>query len=471
MATVKGVQYCGWVIADNEPLEDVGAGFVGWLDSPDLVIAMTWSQMAIAKKYTLVMQLKWKRHGDFTPVTIRVGNPDVFEENVTSMEWLVFSDFTVLAVGTSAGALRIYTEQGTLLFQQQFNSGPLLRLRARQDGNIVVGLTASEDVCLVFPKAIARIDVVDLHTVLRKCQARYDRVNRRSGELHRSESFSLRLPYEMWNVGKSTASSYIADGALACVMAPPLLEHQLKRHYCALTVGEDCTLAAFRVSGEKRDSFAGIVFDKVMPAAISTFSHLTKRFWKTDPTSEANRPTEVASQAFGRATLITTLRDKQRKGLSLALSSSGSLAAVTDSLGRISLIDVQALVVVRLWKGYREAHCVFLEAPVDGRAEYEIVQSRRRRRFVRDEFKLCLAIHAPRRGVVEVWQMRYGARLMIVKCTEGCRLLQPTCKFSFSNELTLESVDEDEYIPAQVYMFQGNAGVLQLLNPFARSTW
>lgn len=50
------------------------------------------------------------------------------------------------------------------------------------------------------------------------------------------------------------------------------------------------------------------------------------------------------------ATLITTLRDKQRKGLSLALSSSGSLAAVTDSLGRISLIDVQALVVVRLWK-------------------------------------------------------------------------------------------------------------------------
>ncbi|KAL3686188.1 hypothetical protein R1sor_004210 [Riccia sorocarpa] len=448
MATPKGLQYSGCVAADE--LEDVGAGFLGWLDSKDLVIAMTWSQMAIAKKNTLVMQLRWKNHGDYTPLMIRVGSSDSYEENVTSMEWLMFDDFTVLAVGTSSGALRMYTSQGVLLFQQQFSSGPLLRIRARQDGNIVVGLTASEDVCLVFPKAIARVDVVDLHIVISKYQARNDRLNRRLGELNRSDSFTMRLPYEMWSVGKSSASSYIADGALACVMAPPLLEHQLKRHYCALAVGEDCTMAAFRVSGEKRGSLKGLVLDRVMPAAMSTITHLTKRFWKTDPTSEANRPTEVSPQPFGRATLITTLRDKNRKGVSLALSSSGSLAAVTDSLGRISLIDVQALVVVRLWKGYREAHCVFLEAPEDGRLEYELIQSKRRRRFSRDDFKLCLAIHAPRRGVVEVWEMRYGPRLIIVKCTEGCRLLQPSCKFVFSNDFNSDSADDDEYIPAQI---------------------
>lgn len=32
------------------------------------------------------------------------------------------------------------------------------------------------------------------------------------------------------------------------------------------------------------------------------------------------------------------------------MSPSGSLAAITDSLGRILLLDTKALVVVRLWK-------------------------------------------------------------------------------------------------------------------------
>lgn len=44
------------------------------------------------------------------------------------------------------------------------------------------------------------------------------------------------------------------------------------------------------------------------------------------------------------------MKDPPRKGERLTLSPSGTLAAVTDSLGRILLLDTQALVVVRLWK-------------------------------------------------------------------------------------------------------------------------
>lgn len=50
------------------------------------------------------------------------------------------------------------------------------------------------------------------------------------------------------------------------------------------------------------------------------------------------------------ASPLTSLKDYPRKGEKLTLSPSGTLAAITDSLGRILLLDTQALVVVRLWK-------------------------------------------------------------------------------------------------------------------------
>lgn len=53
---------------------------------------------------------------------------------------------------------------------------------------------------------------------------------------------------------------------------------------------------------------------------------------------------------FLPASPLTCLKDHPRKGEKLTLSPSGSLAAITDSLGRILLLDTKALVVVRLWK-------------------------------------------------------------------------------------------------------------------------
>ena len=50
------------------------------------------------------------------------------------------------------------------------------------------------------------------------------------------------------------------------------------------------------------------------------------------------------------ASPLTCLKDHPRKGEKLTLSPSGTLAAITDSLGRILLLDTQALVAVRLWK-------------------------------------------------------------------------------------------------------------------------
>ena len=64
------------------------------------------------------------------------------------------------------------------------------------------------------------------------------------------------------------------------------------------------------------------------------------------------------------ASHLTCLKDHPRKGEKLTLSPRGTLAAITDSLGRILLLDTQALVVVRLWKvslKFLKLHLLFIE--------------------------------------------------------------------------------------------------------------
>ena len=141
----------------------------------------------------------------------------------------------------------------------------------------------------------------------------------------------------------------------------------------------------------------------------------------------STKPSTDCQHNFFAASPLTCLKDHPRKGEKLTLSPSGTLAAITDSLGRILLLDTQALVVVRLWKvfshhahpqiffmrqpvispnnglyffqGYRDASCLFTEMLVSkdtaasSSSYYEPVKS---------DYCLCLAIHAPRKGIVEV---------------------------------------------------------------------
>jgi len=128
---------------------------------------------------------------------------------------------------------------------------------------------------------------------------------------------------------------------------------------------------------------------------------------------------------FNAASSLTSLIDHPRKGEKLTLSPSGTLAAITDSLGRILLLDTQALVVVRLWKvcfwiflppttalfpneipkwklvflqGYRDASCLFMEMLVNK----DSASSSSYSEPSKSDYCLCLAIHAPRKGIIEV---------------------------------------------------------------------
>lgn len=91
------------------------------------------------------------------------------------------------------------------------------------------------------------------------------------------------------------------------------------------------------------------------------------------------------------------LHDSPRQIEFCTIDPDGNLAAATDSLGRVLLIDIASKQLIRMWKGLREAEC-FWHQTVNARYP--------------DRVSLHLVIHSKQRRIVEVWKVRQGGRLI-----------------------------------------------------------
>ncbi|KAG6387290.1 hypothetical protein SASPL_152477 [Salvia splendens] len=348
-------------------LSAVGAGKQGWLvENPNLLVSLDTNSIALANRSSIFI-LNWSQSinggSDTDPNRASKIIPElspIEAEYISAVEWLVFDDdIRVLAVGTSCGYLMIFSIHGRLILRQIVNPAKILKIRVRGIKQDLTQDTSSEEVCVVMPGVVARFDGSDIKSLLQQWfqesgsqgwDRDFNMFQDNSGNPVRS------LPYQLWNVSKY---GVCADAAITGVMPPPLMEIQSsQRYYCAVTIGDDAVISAFRFL---LDLFSDNV--TLVPASP-----------------------------------LTCLKDHPRKGEKLTLSPSGSLAAITDSLGRILLLDTKALVVVRLWKGYRDASCLFVEmlASKDQAASRPAYNE-----HTKSDYCLCLAIHAPRKGIVE----------------------------------------------------------------------
>ncbi|PON31948.1 Rab3-GAP regulatory subunit [Parasponia andersonii] len=436
-----------------EELGELGAGKEGWLvDNPNLLCALDTNAIALANR-SLIVTLGWS-DSDTTRVKIRPELSPIEAEYISAIEWLVFDEIRVIAVGTSCGYLLLFSLAGHLIHKQFIHPGPVLKLRVRGTKRDLIQEASSEEVCVVMRGVIARFDGSEIQSMLQQwfhdTNSRFwDRKPRNQDYADSGNSYG-KLSYQLWNVSKYGTC---ADAAISGIMPPPLMEYQSSQHYyCAVTVGEDAVISAFRLSEDKNRSLVGAILSKVVPVTFSTIASFSKMIWRSEQSSP--KKSNAKPQPFARASPLTSLKDYPRKGEKLTLSPSGTLAAITDSLGRILLLDTQALVVVRLWKGYREASCLFMEMLVNrdsaasSSSYYEPVKS---------DYCLCLVIHAPRKGIIEIWQMRTGPRLRTIQCAKGSKILQPTYRFG-------SSIASSLYVPLEVFLLNGDSGQISVLN-------
>jgi hypothetical protein len=121
------------------------------------------------------------------------------------------------------------------------------------------------------------------------------------------------------------------------------------------------------------------------------------------------------------------IHDHPRQFTQCIIDPDGKIAALSDTLGRVSLMDLSTKQIIRMWKGYRETWCHWLQIPQEGSTRPS----------------LYLVIHSRQRRVVEVWEMTHGSRVKSMQVGRdaqviGCRQMSSqgyilTCFIVYSN--------------------------------------
>lgn len=126
--------------------------------------------------------------------------------------------------------------------------------------------------------------------------------------------------------------------------------------------------------------------------------------------------------------------DAPRKIEFCSIDPDGKLAAVADGIGRVMLVDLATKQLIRMWKGFREASCYWLQSPepVQERQSDTTMSSARRSKVKMPP--LHLVIHSRQRRVVEVWRVRRGGRVCSIPVGRDARILQFTSWQTASEE-------------------------------------
>ena len=155
---------------------------------------------------------------------------------------------------------------------------------------------------------------------------------------------------------------------------------------------QGCDRPAFSVS-----ALASTVASRLSTAVVSVVASLWGK--KRDAPREADAAGAAAAQPLASLPSAYGLQDPRRRVVSISRGPRGMCAA-TDTFGRVLLLDTATGTLVRVWKGYRDAQVAWLWAPGPDSARAPL---------------LLLALHAPRRGLLELWSLRGGPR--VAACT------------------------------------------------------
>lgn len=131
--------------------------------------------------------------------------------------------------------------------------------------------------------------------------------------------------------------------------------------------------------------------------------------------------------------------DDNRTGNRIWISPSNRLAAIADNLGRVVLVDCRQNIIVRMWKGYRDAQCSFMK--VDEKLSKTSTQAKRRH-------AIFLAIYSPKRSTVDIWNVERGKKLAVFPAGQNGRLIQQN---SYSTVSSVPSTSNSSVILKPTY--------------------
>ncbi|KAI8602328.1 Rab3 GTPase-activating protein regulatory subunit N-terminus-domain-containing protein [Dissophora ornata] len=375
-----------------------------------------------------------------------------------------------VVIGYTSGMIKIFNESGAQVDVQQLHHTPVISIKARFGVGKVPGEDEDEMTILHEGGKVVCIEGESLWVVLRLSSgSTRSSVDSKSVQVSQAPTFA----YKKWSLENQ---DHMVD-VISCGPARrrPTLSNGFSSsssssmYTCQATerfvsVGSKPMMAFYASSNSGRPLFSATTLATQMAARVTNAVFgFAKSIWGSSPSPRPGSPAlnssngratpdqkrisgqglqdetagpygNIYSSAMAPATEVPAvlwLSDSQRciRHLSLAPAPPrgscyhypSKLAAMTDSLGRVLLVDLEECEIIRMWKGLRGARCGWIQ-------EERVVRSSRGVGNNSDEVLLkrhlilYLVIYAPKRGTVEIYPARQGKRVGLLQVGLGWKV-------------------------------------------------
>ncbi|CAO0790193.1 unnamed protein product [Mucor circinelloides] len=392
--------------------------------------------------------------------------------------------------GYNTGWIRVFSDAGVLLTEQQLETSAVLTMKIRTPPPIFKVssqqfVTEDEDISILFAgNRVVSIDGQSLWMVLRVCDGQ-----RESGI--DASRMHTAFTYKKWDLQHQ-------DQVLDIVSLGPSPSHSQSPYIDPSTTISTTTvfpskLATSRYIGVGAHPmltyYATSESSKPLMSAASMASYVVSRvtspvfsfaksWWGSSNNENNNRsPTSSGPTPYvpdmrrppshiEPATpipAILSVNDTYRKinAISICPPSTSAqrqtLAATSDALGRVILWDVIEGEMIRMWKGVRDAVCGWVEAferDLYGGESTKILQ--------------FLVMYSSKRGFLKVFQMRHGKQVGAYHVGSGWQLVpcarEPLGSSMVNASRRKSSVDNSEYNGLSNCLLVGPDGEVRKVN-------
>ncbi|KAK0425669.1 hypothetical protein QR680_009314 [Steinernema hermaphroditum] len=372
-------------------------------------------------------------------------------------------DWTCIAVGLDSGFVNFYSERGALLFSERVSHHPAKSLRFGKSNK-----AGGQELAILTENQIVVFEGLSLYNTLRNARAKIAR----DEETVEAICSSLEVKCHRYDInpGKSFVDDILVTGPtkpssvdqyVAASLSETGYNTKLSRtvlptystYFC---IGEAPfgRFVWFDESGSNQNIVSDTIYNitNQVTSAVTSQLPVGIRTFLGIGTSRKDRPPkkfplEVRSVSIPSR---SELNDAGRCGERVyAAPNAWNLVAVADGSARVLLINTKLRQIVRIWKGYREARCAWIES------SGKVASGGKGK-------ALFLVIFAPRRGLLEVWAMHNGPRVSAFNVDRNGRLLW----VGSTSQLLLGRSDKKVDTSTSAVFISSNGYVHQIAAPF-----
>ncbi|KAK4875899.1 hypothetical protein RN001_012321 [Aquatica leii] len=409
------------------PTDDV-RGSDSWLQLCKVSVSPTADTIAIAnEKRIVVLTAKWDSINSLSrydilfsgcidnddPIRAVLCLPVVVQTHSSQVgpEWIC------IVVGFESGFVRFYTDDCQLLLSEQFHTERVCNIKCqsqhspRPDLNFELKL---EEIYVQYPTVICNVNGGQLFPTLRNCHdqlgTKSDTDNSINGNGVKKLGFQDQfLINDVAVVGLDLANTFDHLLTASTCGGFDTRYRAMAPHNTLILAGGSKPFVGFHYALE--GGTQPVLTDVAKAVASKLKSALPS--WLTGSKASVDKQTTLAIQPAEPMGCRFGVCDLRRTATSIILSQDRRLVAVTDMLGRVLVIDCRRGLVLRMFKGYREAQCAFLQVPDEKRTKHRA--STRVATF--------LVIYAPKKGTLEIFSAQQGLKVATFSASKFSVLL------------------------------------------------